>query len=125
MNYLQELTTNDEEVIVADLSKIVLDMYLEDWNDATLNLFEEELSAVKDEVEQISDAGADTAGKSRIILKDADGNEMERCFDADITDSTSVYLKNMIEEALEDFGDTLEMNQKVAVLVQTLEKLMQ
>ncbi len=125
MNYLQDLTTNDEEVIVADLSKIVMDMYLEDWNDATLPLFAEELSTVKAEVEQISDDGADTAGKSRIILKDADGNEMERCFDADITDSTSVYLKNMIEEALEDFGDTLEMNQKVAVLVQTLEKLMQ
>ena len=125
MNYLQDLTTNDEEVIVADLSKIVMDMYLEDWNDATLPLFAEELSTVKAEVEQISDAGTDTAGKSRIILKDADGNEMERCFDADITDSTSVYLKNMIEEALEDFGDTLEMNQKVAVLVQTLEKLMQ
>ncbi len=125
VNYLQDLTTNDEEVIVADLSKIVMDMYLEDWNDATLPLFAEELSTVKAEVEQISDDGADTAGKSRIILKNADGNEMERCFDADITDSTSVYLKNMIEEALEDFGDTLEMNQKVAVLVQTLEKLMQ
>lgn len=31
----------------------------------------------------------------------------------------------MLEEALEDFGNTLETNQKVAVLVQTLEGLLQ
>ncbi len=125
MNYLQNLTTNDEEEIVADLSKIVMDMYLEDWNDNVLASYEEELKAIKEEIEQLSSQGTQASGKNRIILKDADGNEMERCFDADITDSTSVYLKNMIEEALDDFGDTLEMNQKVAVLVQTLEKLIQ
>ena len=125
MNYLQNLTTNDEEEIVADLSKIVMDMYLEDWNDNVLVSYEEELKAIKEEIEQLSSQGTQVSGKNRIILKDADGNEMERCFDADITDSTSVYLKNMIEEALDDFGDTLEMNQKVAVLVQTLEKLIQ
>lgn len=125
MNYLENLTTNDEEMIVADLSKLVMDMYLEDWNDATLMMFEQELISIKDEVEQISGSEAQTTGKNRIILKDADGKELERCFEADITDSTSIYLKNMIEEALEDFGDTLETNQKVAVLVQTLENLLQ
>ena len=100
-------------------------MYLEDWNDNVLASYEEELKAIKEEIEQLSSQGTQVSGKNKIILKDADGNEMERCFDADITDSTSVYLKNMIEEALDDFGDTLEMNQKVAVLVQTLEKLIQ
>lgn len=125
MNYLQNLTTNDEEEIVADLSKIVMDMYLEDWNDNVLLAYGDELSVIKQEIEQLSAQGTQASGKNRIILKDADGNEMERCFDADISDSTSVYLKNMIEEALDDFGDTLEMNQKVAVLVQTLEKLIQ
>ena len=45
-------------------------------------------------------------------------------FDAEITDSTSIYLQNMIEEALDDFGDKLEMNQKVAVLVQAIRKLL-
>ncbi len=125
MGYLENLTTNNEEEIVSDLTKIVMDMYLEDWNDAAVESFEAELRAVKSEVEQISEVKADAQGKNRIILKDAQGNEMERCFEADITDSTSNYLKNAIEDALEEFGDTLEMNQKVAVLVQTLEHLLQ
>ena len=58
------------------------------------------------------------------ILQDAEGNEVMKYFDAEITDSTSIYLQNMIEEALDDFGDTLEMNQKVAVLVQAIRKLL-
>ena len=57
-------------------------------------------------------------------LQDAEGNEVMKYFDAEITDSTSIYLQNMIEEALDDFGDTLEMNQKVAVLVQAIRKLL-
>ena len=61
---------------------------------------------------------------SRFILQDAEGNEVMKYFDAEITDSTSIYLQNMIEEALDDFGDTLEMNQKVAVLVQAIRKLL-
>ena len=34
-------------------------------------------------------------------------------------------VRNMIEEALDNFGDSLETNQKVAVLAETLEKLLQ
>lgn len=41
------------------------------------------------------------------------------------TGSTSEFLKNMIEEALDNFGDSLETNQKVAVLAEALEKLLQ
>ena len=58
-------------------------------------------------------------------MQDANGNEIAKYYDADVSDSTSIYLQNMIDEALEDFGDTLEMNQKVAVLVQAIEKLLQ
>ena len=57
-------------------------------------------------------------------MQDAEGNEVMKYFDAEITDSASIYLQNMIEEALDDFGDTLEMNQKVAVLVQAIRKLL-
>ena len=63
-------------------------------------------------------------GKEDRKTTDVDGKEITKYFDAEVKDSTSIYLQNMIEEALDDFGDTLEMNQKVAVLVQTIEKLL-
>ena len=36
MSYLDQLATNDEEEIVRKLSRIVTDMYVEDWNDILL-----------------------------------------------------------------------------------------
>lgn len=125
MKYLGSLQTNDEGEIVAKLSKILLDVYVEDWRDDTLERFQAELRRVKEQVEDIRDRSEDGAKQSRIILKDAQGNEIEKYYDADTEDSTSMYLKNVMSEALEEFGDTLEMNQKVAVLVEMLEELLQ
>lgn len=124
MSYLEQLTTNDEDEIVRKLIRIVSDMYVEDWNDSSVSQFQEELHQMRVEVENIQDSSTDSESKSKFILQDADGNEIMKYFDAEITDSTSIYLQNMIEEALEDFGDTLEMNQKVAVLVQAIKKLL-
>ena len=49
---------------------------------------------------------------------------IERFFEPDSDDSTSYFLQNAIEDALEEFGDTLELNQKVSVLVKALEELL-
>ena len=124
MSYLESLETNDEDEIVKNIAKIVSDMYLEDWNDRAYEEFKEELHQIRLEVEQIQDKKNERDAKSCFILQGADGKEITKYFDAVEKDSTSVYLQNMIEEALDDFGDTLEMNQKVAVLVQTIEKLL-
>lgn len=125
MKYLENLRTNDESEIVAKFSKIVLDIYVEDWRDDTIVLFDAELSKVKEQIEHIKDKSANKEKQSRIILKDAKGNEIEKYYEANTEDSTSMYLKNVMSEALEEFGDTLEKNQKVAVLVEMLEELLQ
>ena len=54
-------------------------------------------------------------------MKD-DGKKVKKFYEAE-DDSTSYFLKNAMEEAMEEFGDSLEVNQKVAVLVQMIEKL--
>lgn len=124
VNYLEQLTTNDETEIVSRLSRILLDIYLEDWRDDTIGRFQEELHTVRGEIERAAGKKESESGTNRIILKDASGREVEKSYEADISDSTSQYLSNMIGEALEEFGDTLEMGQKVAVLVRAIEGLL-
>lgn len=123
-NYLEQLATNDEAEIASRLSRILLDIYLEDWRDETLGQFRKELHAVRIEVERATVQKETGNGTSHIILRDASGKELEKSYEADISDSTSQYLSNMIGEALEEFGDTLEMGQKVAVLVRAIEGLL-
>ncbi len=49
--------------------------------------------------------------------------KIERSY-ADVEDdSTGYFLKNAIKDALDEFGDSLETNAKVAVLAQVLAEL--
>ena len=62
-------------------------------------------------------------GENKISIKTGEST-IERFFEPDSDDSTSYFLQNAIEDALEEFGDTLELNQKVSVLVKALEELL-
>lgn len=125
LGYIENLSTNDEIEIVSQVSKKILDIYIEDWKDETLEQFRKELQDIKDTVEGARE-NPEEEGAKTIILKDGKGKQIQKNFSADMMeDSTSSYLKNMIDEALEEFEGTLETNQKVAVLVDVLESLLQ
>lgn len=125
LRYIQDLSTNDEIEIVSQMSKKILDIYIEDWKDETLEQFQKELQDIKHKVEGARE-NPEEEGAKTIILKDGKGKQIQKKFCADMMeDSTSSYLKNMIDEVLEEFEDTLETNQKVAVLVEAIESLLQ
>lgn len=125
LGYIQDLSTNDETEIVSQISKKILDIYIEDWKDETLEQFGKELQDIKDKVEGARE-NPEEEGAKTIILKDGKGRQIQKNFSAEMMeDSTSSYLKNMIDEALEEFEGTLETSQKVAVLVDVLESLLQ
>lgn len=122
LEYLKHLETNDEQEIIFCLSRLVMDLSMEDWNDDTPERFREKIRNVKQEVEQAAgDSGE--RGKKTIILMDEQGRRIRRSYEAETSDSTSSFLKNMIDEAMEDFEDTLETSQKVAVLAEVLQEL--
>lgn len=123
--FLEKVPTNDDQEIAAQISKQILDIYMEDWNDKTPEAFRKELLEIKEKIEEVSGKQEKEAGGRTIILKDSSGKSIQKNYDMDAEDSTSAYLKNMIDEAMEEFGNTLEMDQKVAVLVEVLENLLQ
>lgn len=124
IQFLEKIPTNDDQEIAAQISKQILDIYMEDWNDETLEVFRKELLEIKEKIEEVFQNQENATGGKTIILKDSSGKSIQKNYDRDAEDSTSTYLKNMIDEAMEEFGDTLEMDQKVAVLVEVLENLL-
>lgn len=123
LEYLKNLNTNDELEMISCLSRLLLDLSMEDWNDDTPEVFLEKMRRVKQEVEQTAERRGEQGTKT-IILMDEQGQRIKRSYQAEISDTTSSFLKNMIDEAMEDFEDTLEISQKVAVLAEVLQELM-
>jgi hypothetical protein len=123
MTYIEKLTTNDEDEIVSRLCKIITGIYINDWKNDSYERFVEELTYVKNTIQSIKESEQSTEGENKISIKTGE-NTIERFFEPDSDDSTSYFLQNAIEDALEEFGDTLELNQKVSVLVKALEELL-
>ena len=61
--------------------------------------------------------------KKKLIIESGN-KKLEKFFNNDDEDSTSYFLENAIEEAIDEFGDTLELNQKISVLAKALENLL-
>lgn len=124
MNCIQKIKTHNENEIVEELSKAVLDLYIEDWKENSSEQYQAELQKIKDEIEQLAKEES-RKGSRKIIFTNEKGVEIERHFDAEEEENgVSQFFRNEIESALEEFGDTLEMNQKVSVMVEMLEKLL-
>lgn len=123
MTYIGQLKTNDELEIVSRVCKIISGIYINDWKNDSFEQFMDELARVKASVEAVKENNESGSGENRIYIENG-GNKIERFYETDDDDSTSYFLQNAIEEALEEFGDTLELNQKVSVLAKALEDLL-
>lgn len=122
--YLKSLTMYDETACIKRLTKIVLDVYLEDFTAKNLEEYEAELKKALEEIASLT-SGEESVGATtnKLTFLFSDGKKVEKTFAKTEEDSTSYFLKNAIESAIEEFGDTLDQNQKLAVLIKTIEEL--
>ncbi len=124
MNGIEKLATHNEKEIVEMLSKMVLELYIEDWKEDSLEQYKTGLQKIKAEIEQLAEK--DMEGKHRIIFTNSQGKEIERHFEPEEDeDGNGQFFQNEIESALEEFGDSLETNQKVSIMVKMIEKLLE
>ena len=123
-DYLKSLDMYDEQVCIKRLTKIVLDIYLEDFTKQHAEDYEAELKKLLEEIVRVDGESASSGnGSNTITFLSSDGKKFEKSYAQTEEDSTSYFLKNAIESAMEEFGDSLDQNQKLAVLVKTIEEL--
>ena len=60
-----------------------------------------------------------------MIFTNSKGFEVKKSFRMQENDGISEYLENEIESALEEYGDSLETNQKISVMLRMIEKLLE
>ena len=119
MNVIAEIKTFDEGELVKKVVHAVTDVYLDSWNDSSMDKYLEELKSVKEEIENINDEN-NTSGKLELSFIGKDGEKIVRYYEH-VSEGTGTILKNMISDNLEDFSD-LSVNDKVAILLEMIEK---
>lgn len=119
--------TNDEELFISRLAKIVTGLRLEDWDSNTSATFIDKLTQFKNTAESYK---AKTENQSEFAVSDyqvtfvgKDGNRTTKSFERVETSKRGVLLHNQISKALDAMGQAISEQEKRQILIDILEKL--
>ena len=123
INEVRYLGNNDLKFI-DKLSEIVIGLAIEDWNDNTINEFYEEIERMKNTIEEheIACDSYSNDGIIKIGFVKSNGDVEEKTFNKMEITGIGNTLLNSIEEAFEEYGDSIEDNEKRNILIRILEK---
>lgn len=119
MSSIENLGVYNDEDIAIKISKIVTEVYLENWTDEVIRGFKNDLAELKSEIEEIKPS--ENSGRNKLLFKSKDGRIIEKYYE-NVDESTGMILRNILEDALDEFSD-LSVNDRVAIMLEMIEKI--
>lgn len=112
----KSLKNSTEEDFVNRIAYCFTSLFVEDWSDKTHELFISKFEKLKDFEVSIND----DIESNQITLK-LNGKTIVKKLSDDFDDSTGL-IEEFIENTIEDYGDVLTNEQKIALLVKIMQK---
>lgn len=119
MSAIENLNVYNDSEVTKKIIKAVTDVYVENWNDSSYHDYVQALQNVKLEVECLKDQK--TEDKLKLSFVGKNGKSIEKYYEP-VTESTGTVLRNIIEDTLEEYDD-LSINDRVAILLEMIEKV--
>lgn len=122
INWIAAASSHDDSALVSECSRIVIGMYVENWDDGSKDKYEAALMEIKQEIADIDTKEENK--KNKIVFTDSNGNIVEKFYNKPEEDGIGDYLINAVEEIINEFGDSLETNEKVSIMIKILEDML-
>ena len=119
MSTVETINVFSDEEIAEKIVKAVTDIYIENWGNGSLENFSQALKDIKIKVESTKDNNA--TGEMKLSFTKKDGELFEKMYSY-ASESTGSVLRNIIEDTLEEYDD-LSVNDRVAILLEMIEKI--
>lgn len=119
MSCIKQLSVYNDAEVARKIAKAVTGVYVENWNDSTYHEFCSELGNIKNDCEKISDEEA--TGKMVFSFTNTKGEKVKLPYDK-VSESTGTVLRNIIEDTLDEYDD-MSVNDRVAILIEMIEKV--
>lgn len=120
MSCIAEIDTYDEYSVILRIMKIVTEVHADSWNDDSYEEYIEKLNNLKVEIESIGNE--DKRGGCVLTFTGKSGETIQKYYDL-VDSDEGVMFRNIIEDQLESFSD-LDVNVRVAILLEMIEKVM-
>ncbi|MGL5436954.1 MAG: hypothetical protein ACRDBO_16525 [Lachnospiraceae bacterium] len=123
MGCIVSLNVFDDGEVVRKLARIITGNYIENWSDDTKDAYLDDLKEAKAEIEQTKGDSLDGENTGEISFTNSKGELITRCYER-VTENDGTIMRNLIEDALDSFHDTVSTNEQVAILVEMLELIL-
>lgn len=120
MSCIGDIDTYDEYSVIQKIMKIVTEVHADSWNDDTYDEYIEKLQQLKSEIESIGNENR--KGSCVLSFTGKNGEVIQKYYDPVDSDEGTLF-RNIIEDQLESFSD-LDVNVRVAILLEMIEKVM-
>lgn len=119
MSCIENLDVYSNQDVADKVVKAVTDVYLENWNVGSLEEFSSEIKSIKTEIENIRDDAS--TGELELSFTGRNGEMISKLY-SHANESTGSVLRNIIEDALDEYSD-LSVNDRVSILLEMIEKI--
>ena len=119
-----ESSTNNEIEIINKLAYNFSSLMIEDWNDNTVDIYIEGIKNSKNTIEEYESA-CDKDGDEglvKILIESQDKNIVEKTFNKVEISPLGSTLLNAMEEVMEEYGDSIDDNEKRNILMEILSR---
>ena len=121
VDYVATLSTHDDFEIINRICNIVTGFYIEDWKFELIDDYIKGLKEIKDKVENSTTNDSDI---QTITLINGD-KKIEKTISSDIEiTALGTTMKNNIEEIIEEYGNSLNEEEKINILLDIIKKIM-
>lgn len=121
LEYLSNISTHDDMEIINKLCKIITGFYVEDWRIDDINIYTTTLDEIKNKVESTIIKKSDI---QTITLLSGD-TKIEKTISSELEISAlGTTMKNNIEEIIEEYGESLNEEEKINILLDIIKKIM-
>ncbi|MBL4935573.1 hypothetical protein JK636_07345 [Clostridium sp. YIM B02515] len=124
LEFVKQLDNHDESYVIGKLAEIITGLSIEDWQDGTVHQYIEDLDKIIANVEGLELDEIDSTDGMYKIKIDRDGEAVGKSFNVEEISEIGVTLLNEIEELFEEYGESIEANEKRNILMNLLKKYM-
>ncbi len=123
LRFIQKEGNNDVDAI-NELAYIITNLSIEDWNDNTINIYLDGVRNSKDVVESYEMASdkEDNDGLIKIVFEGTESDSIEKTFSKTEISPLGSTLYNALEEVVDEYGDSIDDNEKRNILMDILSK---
>lgn len=112
------------EEIAEKLSKAITGFFIEDWNDSSIDEFERGFKVLMNEIEEKNKDSKKDSENKIIFATDSGLQECLYDFDPENLSPSGYFFQNALDEMVDEYGESIENNEKIGILMQMVKKLM-